>query len=497
MQLSHTVSARSVAFDDPNLVSSAGLVPVLALARRCGLHETAGAALTVPNPNAAIKVAAVVAGMVAGADSIEDLDRLRHGGMSRLFTGIRAPSTLGTFLRSFTFGHVRQLDKVATQLLVNLAGHTPLLRDAGRICLVDVDDTVKPTYGYAKQGAGYGYTHVKGLNALIGTLSTPTSAPVIAATRLRKGSTSSPRGAASFLASTLAVAKRCGATGLVLARMDSAFYTADVVAAIDRAGARFSITARLNRSVKAAIGAIAEEAWTPIHYPNAVFDDQAGGWVSDAEVAETSYTAFTSRGMGRAVTARLIVRRVKLLPGRRRPARPGRRSPLPRRVHRLCVDDAASRDLPPRPRHRRTGDRRPEEWAAGSSAVGEVRRQRRLAGPGRRGAQPDPRRRRLSLGVPRHRPTGHHPRPTDQPAGPDRHLGQTAHAAPAHWLAVGTPLASSDRRDHLNPPSSRPSPTRGPKWKRRADRPTRHAIAKTNNHQDQLQTTESWSVDSG
>ena len=303
-----------MAFDDPNLVSSAGLVPVLALARRCGLHETAGAALTVPNPNAAIKVAAVVAGMVAGADSIEDLDRLRHGGMSRLFTGIRAPSTLGTFLRSFTFGHVRQLDRVATQLLVNLAGHTPLLRDAGRICLVDVDDTVKPTYGYAKQGAGYGYTHVKGLNALIGTLSTPTSAPVIAATRLRKGSTSSPRGAASFLASTLAVAKRCGATGLVLARMDSAFYTADVVAAIDRAGARFSITARLNRSVKAAIGAIAEEAWTPIHYPNAVFDDQAGGWVSDAEVAETCYTAFTSRGMGRAVTARLIVRRVKLLP---------------------------------------------------------------------------------------------------------------------------------------------------------------------------------------
>jgi Transposase DDE domain group 1 len=314
VQLSHTVSAMSVAFDDPNLVSSAGLVPVLALARRCGLHETAGAALTVPNPNAAIKVAAVVAGMVAGADSIEDLDRLRHGGMSRLFTGIRAPSTLGTFLRAFTFGHVRQLDKVATQLLINLAGHTPLLRDTGQICLVDVDDTVKPTYGYAKQGAGYGYTHVKGLNALIGTLSTPTSAPVIAATRLRKGSTSSPRGAASFVASTLAVAKRCGATGLVLARMDSAFYTADVVAAIGRAGARFSITARQTASVKAAIGTIAEQAWTPIHYPNAIFDDQAGRWVSDAEVAETPYTGFASRGMGRAVTARLIVRRVKLLP---------------------------------------------------------------------------------------------------------------------------------------------------------------------------------------
>jgi len=313
VQLSHSVSAMSVAFDDPNLVSSAGLVPVLALARRCGLHETARAVLTVPNPNAAVKTAAVVAGMVAGADSIDDLDRLRHGGMRRLFGGIRAPSTLGTFLRSFSFGHVRQLDKVAAQLLVNLSGQTPLLRDADRVTFVDVDDTVKPTYGYAKQGAGYGYTHVKGLNALIGTLSTPTSAPVIAATRLRKGSTSSPRGAASFVASTLAVAKRCGATGLILTRMDSAFYTADVVAAIGRAGARFSITARLNASVNAAIATIAEQAWTPIHYPNAVFDEQAGGWVSDAEVAETCYTAFASRG-DRAVTARLIVRRVKLLP---------------------------------------------------------------------------------------------------------------------------------------------------------------------------------------
>ena len=312
----------SVAFDDPNLVSSAGLVPVLALARRCGLHDVVAGALRVPSPNAAVKVSAVVAGMVAGADSIDDLDRLRHGGMGRLFTGIRAPSTLGTFLRSFTFGHVRQLDKIAATLLVNLAGHTPLLPDADQICFVDVDDTVKQTYGYAKQGAGYGYTHIKGLNALVGTLSTPTSAPVIAATRLRKGSTSSARGAASFAASTLAIARRCGGSGLIVARMDSAFYTADVVAAIGRAGARFSITARLNASVRAAIGTIGDDAWTPIHYPNAVWDDQVGGWVSDAEVAETSYTAFGSRGPGRAVTARLIVRRVKLLPpaGHHQPA---------------------------------------------------------------------------------------------------------------------------------------------------------------------------------
>jgi hypothetical protein len=137
------LSATSVAFDDPNLVASAGLVPVLALASRCGLHESARTSLTVPSPNAAVKVAAVVAGMVVGADSIDDLDRLRHGGMGRLFSGIRAPSTLGTFLRSFTFGHVKQLDKVAATVLVNLAGDTPLLRDVDQLCWVDVDDTVK------------------------------------------------------------------------------------------------------------------------------------------------------------------------------------------------------------------------------------------------------------------------------------------------------------------------------------------------------------------
>ncbi|HYJ54265.1 MAG TPA: IS1380 family transposase [Mycobacterium sp.] len=322
MQLSHMLSSMSVAFDDPNLVSSAGLVPVLALADRCGLHELAAAGLSVRSPNPGVKVAAVVAGMVAGADSIDDLDRLRPGGMGRLFGGIWAPSTSGTFLRAFTFGHVKQLDTVAATLLVNLAGHTPLLGDVDRLCWVDVDDTVKQTYGYAKQGAGYGYTGIKGLNALIGVLSTPTSAPVIAATRLRKGSTSSPRGAASFVAATLKVARRCGASRLVVARMDSAFYVADVVAAIGRAGAKFSITARLNRSVRAAIAGIDEQGWTPIHYPNAIFDEQVGGWISHAEVAETSYTAFTSRGSARQVTARLIVRRVKLLPpaGKAQPA---------------------------------------------------------------------------------------------------------------------------------------------------------------------------------
>ena len=110
--------------------------------------------------------------MAAGADSIDDMDLLRHGGMDRLFCGVRAPSTLGTFLRTFSFGHVRQLDAVAARFLTGVARCAPLLPGAGRVAFVDIDDTVKATHGYLKQGAGFGYTHVKGLNALLATVST-------------------------------------------------------------------------------------------------------------------------------------------------------------------------------------------------------------------------------------------------------------------------------------------------------------------------------------
>ena len=142
--------------------------------------------------------------MVAGADSIDDMDLLRHGAMDRLFAGVRAPSTLGTFLRSFTFGHVRQLDAVAARLLARLAAPARRCCPAPtQVAYVDIDDTVRETHGYAKQGAGFGYSGVKGLNALLGVVSTPTAAPVIAAARLRKGSTNSARGAARLVADAL------------------------------------------------------------------------------------------------------------------------------------------------------------------------------------------------------------------------------------------------------------------------------------------------------
>ncbi len=310
MRVCHGLAVR---FDDPNLVSCAGLAPVLHLAERARLHQLVDEHVSISKPggvNAHLKVPALVAGMVAGADSIDDMALLRHGGMDRMFAGVRAPSTLGTFLRTFTFGHVRQLDAVASRLLVNLAGHTPLLAGADELTYIDIDDTVRATYGYAKQGAGRGYSGVKGLNALIAIVSTTSSSPVIAAARLRKGSTHSTKGAARLVADALITATKAGATGTRVLRADSAFYNHEVIAAAGRQDARFSITARQNQSIRKAIAGIDPEAWTTIKYPNAIFDEDQQRWISDAEVAEIAYTAFTSRAKADHVRARLIVRRV-------------------------------------------------------------------------------------------------------------------------------------------------------------------------------------------
>ncbi len=310
MRVCHGVTA---VFDDPNLVSCAGLVPVLDLAERAGLHRLVGEHVHLGRPggvNAHLKVPALVAGMVAGADSIDDMALLRHGAMRRLFQGVRAPSTLGTFLRSFTFGHVRQLDAVASRLLIGLCAQAPLLPRGAELVYVDIDDTLKQTYGYAKQGAGRGYTGVKGLNALLAVVSTPTSAPVILAARLRKGSSNSARGAARLVTDALTTAKNAGATGLRILRADSAYYGYEVIAAALRQKAYFSITARQDKAVRRAIASIRDDAWTPIKYTDAVFDQDQQRWISDAEVAEITYTAFTSRPKAKQVTARLIVRRV-------------------------------------------------------------------------------------------------------------------------------------------------------------------------------------------
>jgi hypothetical protein len=325
MQLCHTSRATSAVFDDPSLVSSAGLVPALSLARSAGLQELAKQHLTVPSDkgaNAGLKVTSLVAGMVAGADSIDDMALLRHGGMGRVFANAYAPSTLGSFLRSFTFGHVRQLDAVASRFLAGLAARTPLVSQTagtGQV-MVDIDDTIIEVHGYTKQGSGYGYSGVRGLNALLATVSSTESAPVVVAQRLRKGSCGSPRGAARLVADALKATNQL--TGehheRPLVRADSAFYGHAVVGAALRAGADVSVTVRLNPSVKAAISAIGDDAWTPIEYTDAVFDEQTQTWISRAEVAEIPFTAFTSAKKAEQVTGRLVVRRIPdLSPGKK------------------------------------------------------------------------------------------------------------------------------------------------------------------------------------
>ena len=316
MQLSHSRPVRRAVFDEPNLLAAAGLVPVVALADRVGLPDLTDEYLTVPTDkgaNAGLKVMSLVAGMVAGADSIDDMAILRHGGMRRVFDACYAPSTLGSFLRTFRFGHVRQLDAVASRTLVGLGERVPLLPGIDEYALADMDDSINEVHGHDKQGAGFGYTRVRGLNSFIGTVSTPQAAPVIVAQRLRKGSCGSARGAGRLVADTLATVHRlrsADASGPVLLRADSAFYGHKVVAAARRAGAAVSITVRQTKHIKAVIAGIGDDAWTTIKYPKAVFDEPSGRWISRAEVAEIEFTAFTSRKQSQQVPGRLVVRRI-------------------------------------------------------------------------------------------------------------------------------------------------------------------------------------------
>jgi hypothetical protein len=318
MQSCHAATAVSAVFDEPNLIADAGLLPLIRLAERAGLPELVASAIRIEGADnsggahPAAKVMSLLGAMCAGADSIDDAARLRHGAMDRAFGGVRAPSTLGTFLRSFTHGHNRQLHRVHRQFLAQLASHTPLLPGAEQVMFIDIDPTHRRVYGRAKQGAEVG--RLKGqrtLHPILATFSTPIARPVIGAVRLRRGKAADVRGAASFVGEALAIAKETGGSGILLVRADSKFYTADVVAACRRADAHFSLTTGMNPSISAAIARIPEDAWVSIRYPDAFVDPDTGELVSDAEVAEIEYTAFTGRKKAEQVTARLIVRRVR------------------------------------------------------------------------------------------------------------------------------------------------------------------------------------------
>ena len=323
MRVLHRFTAEAARFDEDNLVSYAGLVPVLGLAEQTRLPEMIAEKVSITQPriksgaaNPAAKLLSVIAGMCAGADSIDDLDVLRSGGMPTLFEGVYAPSTLGTLLREFTFGHARQLESVLGQHLVALAKRTELLVGIEQQAFIDIDSLLRPVYGHAKQGASYGFSKIagkqvlrKGLAPLATTISTARTAPVIAGMRLRAGKTGSGKGAGRMVAQAIATARAAGATGQILARGDSAYGTRAVVGACLRAKVEFSLVMTKNPAIQRAINSIDEDQWTPVRYPNAVRDPDTAAWISDAEVAEIPYTAFASTTD--RVTARLVVRRVK------------------------------------------------------------------------------------------------------------------------------------------------------------------------------------------
>jgi hypothetical protein len=304
MRSSHSLDRLDTAFDDDRLVADAGLLLPATLAHHLGLRELVETHLdlgqAVGRANVGDKLLTLVMSALAGGDCIDDAAALRAGGTAGVLGfAIKAASTLGTFLRSFRWGHVRQLDAVTRHLLARAwaAGAGP----GSAPFTIDLDSTICETYGLAKEGATHhGYTGVRGYHPLL-AVAAGTGDVLMA--RLREGRANTVRGAAHFLAETIGRVRGAGATGELTMRADSGFYAHDVVGVCRKADVRFSITLRQHKGVRGLIEAIPEAAWTPIPY-----------WIDGgADVAEIAYTPFRDQKDARPV--RLIVRRVKPTPG--------------------------------------------------------------------------------------------------------------------------------------------------------------------------------------
>jgi hypothetical protein len=304
MRSSHSLDRLEVAFDDDRLMADAGLLLPATLAHHLGLGELADRHLDLGDKpgraHVGDKLLTLVMSALAGGECIDDANALRAGGTERILGfGIKAASTLGTFLRSFRWGHVRQLDRVTRELLARAwaSGAGP----GGEPLTIDLDSTICETYGLAKAGAlHHGYTHVRGYHPLL-AVAAGTGDVLMA--RLREGRAHTARGAAHFLTETIGRVRFAGASGQLTMRADSGFYGHAVVAVCQKMGVRFSITIRQHKSVQRLIEAIPEAAWTPIPY-----------WLDGgADVAETTYTPFKDEPDPRPI--RLIVRRVKPTPG--------------------------------------------------------------------------------------------------------------------------------------------------------------------------------------
>jgi hypothetical protein len=287
MPSSHSPSRLSVMFDDDHAVADAGLALVAVVSELLGLEAVAEELVDV-HPFPGRRVATLVHAMVAGADCIDDADVLRSGATGAVLGHmVMAPSTLGTFLRRFSFGHVRQLDKVSEAMLTRAwvlgagPGDAPMT--------IDMDSTICPVHGDHKQGAAFGYTKVLGYHPLVATRAETGEALHI---RFRKGSANSGRGAERFVRELVGRVRRCGSTGPLTLRADSGFYSQHVVKACRDHSVSYSITVRQTAKVTRAIEEIAESDWVRIEYT-----ENGEAWVAD-----------TSYGDGH----RLVVRRTKL-----------------------------------------------------------------------------------------------------------------------------------------------------------------------------------------
>lgn len=287
-------------FDDDHTIAYAGLIQPATLAQRLGLRELFDKYVRLGkapgHAHAGHKAMTLIHSALAGGDCIDDAAALRAGRTEAVLGHeLRAPSTLGTFLRSFTWGHVRQLDRVAGEALARAwwAGAGPV----GEAMTIDVDSTICETYGLTKQGGKFGYSGVRGYHPLFATVA---GSGEVVNSRLRGGNANSGRGAARFIAEAIRRVHSAGATGPLTLRADSGFYSHAVVDTCRRYEVRFSITVKLQPSLHRAIEAIPEEKWAPIPYW------QEGG----ADVAELPYAPF-----GQKHEVRLIIRRVRPSPG--------------------------------------------------------------------------------------------------------------------------------------------------------------------------------------
>ncbi|MDQ3430654.1 MAG: IS1380 family transposase [Actinomycetota bacterium] len=304
VKASHNLAAVAVTFDEDNLVPNAGMTLGGVLAQRLAIAATVQRRVRLDRDrpgaaNCGAKAVTVLGAMLAGADCIDDVDVLRAGAAPDLFDDVRAPSTIGTWLRAFKWSNVRELDAVCRETLKAAwaAGLGPT--DLSAPLTIDIDSSICQTYGPAKQGAKFGYTKVRGYHPLLATIA---ETGEVVHVRMRGGNAASARGAASFIRETVARIRDAGATGPLTLRADSAFYSKAVLRACRNAGVKFSVTVRMDQRVRAAIDAIGDHAWTPIPY-----------WLDGgADVAEIDYTCFSGRD---AMDVRLIVRRVRPTPG--------------------------------------------------------------------------------------------------------------------------------------------------------------------------------------